>query len=58
MPMYITLLFLLINVFVVNIVFFGLQRYVIYSFGMFYISGLVLVVGIYRKRRDKGGLDT
>lgn len=53
-PMYITHLFLLINVFAVNIVFFEIQRYVIYSFGMFYISALILVVGIYRKNEKKG----
>lgn len=48
----ITLLFLIGNVFITNIIFFGLQRYVIYTFGLFYISMLLLFIGIFRRRNS------
>ena len=52
-PMLITLLFLISNVVFTNIIFYGQQRYVIYTFGMFYISWLIMMLGIYRKRKEQ-----
>ena len=51
-PMMITLLFLVSNVVFTNIIFYGQQRYVIYTFGMFYISWFIMMLGIYRKRKE------
>lgn len=50
MPVLLTYIFLFGNVVVTNIVFFGLQRYVIYTFGAFYISVFLLLIGIRRKK--------
>lgn len=52
-PMCVTLFILSVNVLATNIVFYGQQRYVIYTFGMFYISGLILLIEIYRKWKEK-----
>lgn len=52
-PMLITLLFLFTNVVLTNMVFYGQQRYVIYTFGMFYISLFIMTLGIYRKRKEQ-----
>ena len=54
-PMIITLLFLISNVAFTNIIFYGQQRYVIYTFGMFYISWFIMMLGIYRKRKELVG---
>lgn len=51
-PMLITLLFLVSNVVFTNIIFYGQQRYVIYTFGMFYVSWFIMILGIYRKRKE------
>ena len=51
-PMLITLLFLVSNVVFTNAIFYGQQRYVIYTFGMFYISLFIMIMGIYRKRKE------
>ena len=40
---------LLSNVFFTNLFFYGQQRYVIYTFGLFYISVYILVLGIIRQ---------
>lgn len=50
-PMYITLTFLFSNVIILNLIFYGQQRYVIYTFGMFYLSWIIMLKGIYRKRK-------
>ncbi len=52
-PMMITLLFLTINAVLTNIIFYGQQRYVIYTFGMFYLSWFIMVLGIYRSRKEQ-----
>lgn len=52
-PMLLTLLFLVSNVILTNIIFYGQQRYVIYTFGMFYLSWFIMVLGIYRKRKEQ-----
>ena len=52
-PMLITQLFLFTNVILTNIVFYGQQRYVVYTFGMFYISFFIIILGIYRKRKEQ-----
>lgn len=54
-PMSITLLFLISNVVFTNIIFYGQQRYVIYTFGMFYISWFIMMLGTYRKRKELVG---
>ncbi len=51
-PMLITLFVLLINALALNIIFYGQQRYVVYTFGMFYISTLILTIGIFRKWKE------
>lgn len=48
-PMYVTCLILLVNVILTNIIFYAMQRYVIYTFGWFYISLIIAGVGIWRK---------
>lgn len=56
-PISITLVFLVTNVVLTNIVFYGLQRYVIYTFGMFYISWFIMLLGIWRKWRKSSKTD-
>lgn len=51
-PMLITLYIISMNNLLTNLLFYGQQRYVIYMFGAFYISVVVLVQGIYRNRLD------
>lgn len=48
-PMLVTCLILLVNVVLTNIIFYAMQRYVIYTFGWFYISVIIAGVGIWRK---------
>lgn len=48
-PLLLTLTIIIIMVIITNLVFFGLQRYVVYAFGCYYISCLIFVVGIYRE---------
>ena len=50
-PMVVTMIFLVSNVILTNIVFYGLQRYVIYTFGLFYLSFYLILIGIYRNRK-------
>ncbi len=50
-PMVLTMIFLVSNVVLTNVVFYGLQRYVIYTFGLFYLSFYLMLIGIYRKRK-------
>ena len=52
-PLLLTLLMIAAIVIVTNLIFFGQQRYVVYAFGCFYISCLILMIGIIRKRREK-----
>lgn len=47
-----TIYVMLINIITTNLFFYGQQRYVVYTFGFFYISWLLLVIGIYRGKRD------
>lgn len=47
-PLVVTLSSILINVIATNIMFYGQQRYVVYPFGVFYISVLLEVIGIWR----------
>lgn len=51
-PSLITLLFLITNVVFTNIIFYGLQRYVVYTFGMFYVSWFIMLVGMVRKWKN------
>lgn len=50
-PLLVTLLMIMAIVIITNLIFFGQQRYVVYAFGCFYISCLILLVGIVRKYR-------
>lgn len=52
-PLLLTLLMIAAIVIVTNLIFFGQQRYVVYAFGCFYISCLILLIGIIRKRVEK-----
>lgn len=47
-PLWLTLLLLAANVVITNLIFYGLQRYVVYTFGCFYLSVFILLIGIYR----------
>lgn len=47
-PFMLTLFVIVLNVVVTNIFFYGQQRYVVYPFGMFYISVFIEVIGICR----------
>jgi len=44
-PFIITQLIMIINIYATNIIFYGLQRYVIYTMGLFYISILLMLKG-------------
>lgn len=48
-PLMITLFVILFNVVITNVFFYGQQRYVVYPFGIFYISVFIEVIGICRK---------
>ncbi len=48
-PTLVTCLMLLVNVVLTNIIFYAMQRYVIYTFGWFYISAVIVLIGIWRK---------
>ena len=50
-PLLLTLLMIFAIVVITNIVFYGLQRYVVYAFGSFYVSYLILILGIVRERK-------
>lgn len=50
-PMLLTLLILLTNVVVVNVLFYGQQRYVIYTYGLFYVSWIIMLKGIKNNRK-------
>lgn len=45
-PMLLTLLIMFTNAVVVNFLFYGQQRYVIYTFGLFYVSWVIMLKGI------------
>jgi len=47
---YIVLLFLFSNAFITNIFFYGLQRYVVYTFGYFYLSIFLLLRDLLSKK--------
>ena len=47
-PLYLTLLVLVANVVITNLFFFGQQRYVVYTFGFFYISLYLLCRDIWK----------
>lgn len=49
-PLVVTLSSIFINVVATNIMFYGQQRYVVYPFGVFYISVLLEIVSIWRSR--------
>ena len=51
-PIVLTLIVLSINVLLTNMVFYAMQRYVIYTFGWFYISLLVLFIGLLRNKSN------
>ena len=44
-PFFISMLVLLTNALATNVVFMGLQRYVVYSFGCYYFSIIIMLVG-------------
>lgn len=48
-PMLVTMGVLLCNIILTNFIFYGQQRYVIYTFGWFYISGVFLLLGMKKK---------
>lgn len=48
-PFIISMLVLLTNAVVTNVVFMGLQRYVVYSFGCYYFSMIIMLVGVIRR---------
>lgn len=48
-PIMLTLFVIIFNVVVTNVFFYGQQRYVVYPFGIFYISVFIEVIGICRK---------
>ena len=48
-PVMFALLVIIFNVVVTNVFFYGQQRYVVYPFGIFYISVFIEVIGICRK---------
>lgn len=48
-PVMLTLFVILFNVVITNVFFYGQQRYVVYPFGIFYISAFIEVIGICRK---------
>ena len=52
-PLLFTLLMIVSIVVITNIVFYGLQRYVVYAFGSFYVSCLILVLGLVRERKGR-----
>lgn len=58
LPMLLTLLILLTNVVVVNVLFYGQQRYVIYTYGLFYVSWIIMLKGITNDRIQKSNLLT
>ena len=47
-----TMLILGSNVLILNLLFMGLQRYVIYTFGVFYISLFVMFIKLWENKRD------
>lgn len=49
-PMLMTFLLSVCIIVITNIIFYGQQRYVIYTFGSFYFSLLILLLGIYRAK--------
>lgn len=49
-PLLLTLLLIFAIVIITNLIFYGLQRYVVYAFGCFYISCLILLIGMFRER--------
>jgi len=51
-PMFVTLLNLVGVVVITNLLFFAMQRYVVYTFGCFYISLFILILGIIRKKKE------
>lgn len=48
-PFIISMLVLVTNAVVTNVVFMGLQRYVVYSFGCYYFSMIIMLVGVIRR---------
>ncbi len=48
-PMLVSIIMIYGNALLSNIVLYGQQRYVVYCFGIFYISGLIILKGIYDK---------
>lgn len=48
-PFIISMLVLLTNAVLTNVVFMGLQRYVVYSFGCYYFSMIIMLVGVIRR---------
>lgn len=51
-PFEIMMSILVINVLLTNLVFYAQQRYVIYTFGWFYIAVLLMLIGLYRNKRN------
>ena len=51
-PFEITMTILIVNVIFTNVVFYAQQRYVIYTFGWFYISIFLMLLRIYRDKKQ------
>ena len=49
----ITMLILIINVCFLNILFYGLQRYVVYTFGIYYISLFLQTCALWKQYRKE-----
>ncbi len=49
-PLELTFVALVINVLATNLIFCGIQRYMIYPFGCFYLSLVLLLTGMYRNK--------
>ena len=52
-PLYLTGFMLIANVVITNLFFFGQQRYVVYTFGFFYISLFLLCRDIWMIRKEE-----
>lgn len=51
-PILMTLLLSVCIIVITNIIFYGQQRYVVYTFGCFYLSLFILLIGIYRTKHS------
>ncbi len=57
LPGEITIIILFINCFMTNVIMYGLQRYVIYTFGLFYISWLLMLLANRKGFADENSND-